>query len=303
MGPAVVIVRLGSSDSEYRADNRAVEAAIGPDTIMLVGSAPSYPFGANMHRQPCNGHCATATVIYALRQQAPPAVRPPSGGSDALVDFGRLAGLHNLWLHVDACNGGMVFPFTRMLGRPTPTFDFELPHVRSCSRPAPASAPTAQHIAMPRWTAGCLGLNDLVQVDLRRHPQARLLEQRGLDSGAAGRAGRALSPFHLRQLACRGVLDSQHRRVAFGRRSRVGLGGNEVPGCGGLLFDRGVGLRRHRGLHCPDRRGRRAAVWQLKTHSLMIASAFRLMSCSCPATVVCHHRLRPAAHHCAITCR
>eukprot|EP01051_Picozoa_sp_SAG22_P010016 SAG22_NODE_876_length_6716_cov_2.126190_1_plen_493_part_00 len=98
LGDHVKMVRLPGSSAGYRADMAAVAAAITPSTIMLVGSAPSYPFGV----------------------------------SDDLPAMDRLAGAHGLWLHVDACNGGMVFPFARKIGRKgIPAFDFELPNVRS----------------------------------------------------------------------------------------------------------------------------------------------------------------------------
>ncbi len=67
---------------DYRADVAAMEAAITPNTIMLVGSAPSYPQG----------------VVDPIRDLAQVAVK------------------HNLLLHVDACVGGMLLPFVRKLG-------------------------------------------------------------------------------------------------------------------------------------------------------------------------------------------
>ncbi len=84
---------------DYRADAVAMEAAITPNTIMLVGSAPSYPQG----------------VVDPIRDLAPVAVR------------------HNLLLHVDACVGGMMLPFVRKLGYPIPDFDFAIPGVTSIS--------------------------------------------------------------------------------------------------------------------------------------------------------------------------
>ena len=74
-------------------------AAIDRNTIMIVGSAPPYPYG----------------VV------------------DPLPEIGDLAERHGLWMHVDACVGGMVLPFVRDLGHPLPTFDFTLPSVASMS--------------------------------------------------------------------------------------------------------------------------------------------------------------------------
>jgi glutamate/tyrosine decarboxylase-like PLP-dependent enzyme len=84
---------------DYRADVAAMEAAITPNTIMLVGSAPSYPQG----------------VVDPIR------------------DLARVAVKHNLLLHVDACVGGMLLPFVRKLGYPIPDFDFAIPGVTSMS--------------------------------------------------------------------------------------------------------------------------------------------------------------------------
>jgi glutamate/tyrosine decarboxylase-like PLP-dependent enzyme len=84
---------------DYRADVAAMEAAITPSTIMLVGSAPSYPQGV-------------VDPIHALAQ---------------------VAVKHNLLLHVDACVGGMMLPFLRKLGYTIPDFDFVIPGVTSMS--------------------------------------------------------------------------------------------------------------------------------------------------------------------------
>ena len=84
---------------DYRANVAAMEAAITPDTIMLVGSAPSYPQG----------------VVDPIRDLAQVAVK------------------HNLLLHVDACVGGMLLPFVRKLGYTVPDFDFAIPGVTSLS--------------------------------------------------------------------------------------------------------------------------------------------------------------------------
>ncbi len=84
---------------DYRANVAAMEAAITPNTIMLVGSAPSYPQG----------------VVDPIRDLAQVAVK------------------RNLLLHVDACVGGMLLPFVRKLGYTVPDFDFAIPGVTSMS--------------------------------------------------------------------------------------------------------------------------------------------------------------------------
>lgn len=92
-------VRRMPSSPDFRADVDAMAAAIDRDAIMLVGSAPPYPYG----------------VV------------------DPLPELAELAAGHRLWMHVDACVGGMVLPFVRDLGHPVPGFDFELPGVKSLS--------------------------------------------------------------------------------------------------------------------------------------------------------------------------
>ena len=84
---------------DYRADVAAMAAAASGRTLMLVGSAPCFPYG----------------VI------------------DPIEELGELAAARNLWLHVDACVGGYFAPFARMNGVPLPAFDFGVPGVRSIS--------------------------------------------------------------------------------------------------------------------------------------------------------------------------
>jgi len=85
--------------TDLRADVPAMAAAIGPNTIALVGSAPCFPYG----------------VI------------------DDIPALGSLALEKGLWLHVDACVGGYLAPFVRRLGYPIPPFDFSVPGVLSMS--------------------------------------------------------------------------------------------------------------------------------------------------------------------------
>jgi glutamate/tyrosine decarboxylase-like PLP-dependent enzyme len=73
--------------------------AITDRTLMLVGSAPCFPYG----------------VI------------------DPIEPLDALARERGLWLHVDACVGGYFAPFARMNGVDVPPFDFELEGVRSMS--------------------------------------------------------------------------------------------------------------------------------------------------------------------------
>jgi glutamate/tyrosine decarboxylase-like PLP-dependent enzyme len=83
----------------FRADVEQVRRAITPNTIMLVGSAPSYAHG----------------VVDPIRE------------------LGQLALDHDLWLHTDACMGGFMLPYFKRLGEAVPDFDFSVPGVSSIS--------------------------------------------------------------------------------------------------------------------------------------------------------------------------
>jgi sphinganine-1-phosphate aldolase len=85
---------------DFKADTDAMEAAITPNTIMLVGSAPCFPYG----------------LIDPI---------------DALSD---MAVRHDLWLHVDACVGGYLNPFMAAVSdQEIEVYDFVLPGVASMS--------------------------------------------------------------------------------------------------------------------------------------------------------------------------
>lgn len=84
---------------DYRANIKATKKRINRNTILLVGSAPSYPQG----------------VI------------------DPIAELGQLALKKKLPLHVDACLGGFMLPFVRELGYPIRNFDFLVPGVTSIS--------------------------------------------------------------------------------------------------------------------------------------------------------------------------
>lgn len=84
---------------DFLADPEAIAAAADDKTIMIVGSAPSFPYGL----------------------------------IDPIGALSELAVARDLWLHVDACVGGYIAPFVRMNGSDIPPFDFELPGVKSMS--------------------------------------------------------------------------------------------------------------------------------------------------------------------------
>ena len=83
----------------FKADIDAMAELINENTIMLVGSSPSYAHG----------------VI------------------DPIPALGRLARERDIWLHVDACVGGFLLPYWRRLGEEVTDFDFSVPGVSSIS--------------------------------------------------------------------------------------------------------------------------------------------------------------------------
>jgi sphinganine-1-phosphate aldolase len=86
-------------DDNYTVDLNDVKSKINGNTILLVGSAPNYPYG----------------VI------------------DPIEELSKLALEMNLLLHVDGCVGGFVLPFLEKLGKEIPKFCFELEGVTSLS--------------------------------------------------------------------------------------------------------------------------------------------------------------------------
>jgi sphinganine-1-phosphate aldolase len=84
---------------DFRAEVGAMADACTDDTIMVVGSAPTYPHG----------------VV------------------DPIADIAALALERGLLCHVDACMGGFLLPFLSQLGRYDEPFDFRVPGVTSMS--------------------------------------------------------------------------------------------------------------------------------------------------------------------------
>ncbi|TDC39081.1 aspartate aminotransferase family protein [Micromonospora sp. 15K316] len=82
-----------------RPDPAATAAAIGPDTVLVACSAPSYAHG----------------VI------------------DPVAEIAAAAAAAGVRCHVDACFGGWTLPYLRRLGAPVPPFDFAVPGVTSIS--------------------------------------------------------------------------------------------------------------------------------------------------------------------------
>jgi glutamate/tyrosine decarboxylase-like PLP-dependent enzyme len=95
----VEIVTFAVDPQTFKADVEAARAAITERTIMLVGSAPSYPHG----------------VI------------------DPIVALAALAKEKGVWMHVDGCMGALLLPYMRRLGAEVPPFGFEVDGVCSLS--------------------------------------------------------------------------------------------------------------------------------------------------------------------------
>jgi glutamate/tyrosine decarboxylase-like PLP-dependent enzyme len=107
LGMKVLRVPVGAG---FRADVAAMADAITPRTVMLYGSAPTYSLG----------------VV------------------DPIAELADLARTRGLWLHVDACVGGILGPFVRALGHPVPEFGLALPGVTSVSADLHKSGYTAK---------------------------------------------------------------------------------------------------------------------------------------------------------------
>jgi glutamate/tyrosine decarboxylase-like PLP-dependent enzyme len=94
-----LVVRKAPVCDDYTADVEAMAALVGPNTALVVGSAPQYPQGVQ----------DDIPAIAALAQ---------SVGANC---------------HVDACMGGFVLPFAEMLGRAVTPWDFRVEGVTTIS--------------------------------------------------------------------------------------------------------------------------------------------------------------------------
>ncbi|MCS7285724.1 MAG: aminotransferase class V-fold PLP-dependent enzyme [Anaerolineae bacterium] len=92
------IVRI-PVDKNFQADVEAARKAVNRNTVVIVGSAPSYPHG----------------VI------------------DPIPELSRIALEHGIGFHTDACLGGFILPWAEKLGYKVTPFDFRLPGVTSIS--------------------------------------------------------------------------------------------------------------------------------------------------------------------------
>lgn len=92
-------VRKTPVRADWTADVEAMAGEVGPNTVLVVGSAPQYPQG----------------VV------------------DPIPAIAELAASVGANCHVDACMGGFVLPFAEMLGRDVPPWDFRVDGVHSIS--------------------------------------------------------------------------------------------------------------------------------------------------------------------------
>lgn len=95
----IEVRRVPVQEGSFKADVTAMADACDAQTIMVVGSAPNFPYG----------------II------------------DPIEALSEMCEAKDLWLHVDACVGGFLAPFVRMNGTEIPPFDFEVPGVHSMS--------------------------------------------------------------------------------------------------------------------------------------------------------------------------
>jgi glutamate/tyrosine decarboxylase-like PLP-dependent enzyme len=92
-------LRQAPLDADHRVRVDAVEELLSPQTVLVVGSAPNYPFGT----------------------------------ADPIPELAALASARGVSFHTDACLGGFLLPFFERLGEPVPPFDFRVPGVTTLS--------------------------------------------------------------------------------------------------------------------------------------------------------------------------
>ncbi|MFN3604017.1 MAG: pyridoxal phosphate-dependent decarboxylase family protein [Leptonema sp. (in: bacteria)] len=91
--------KLISLNKDLKVNLQELEQSINQNTIMIVGSAPSYTYGI----------------------------------LDPIPDMAQIAKKYGLFFHVDACMGGFFLPFLKKLNIAIPNFDFSIEGVSSIS--------------------------------------------------------------------------------------------------------------------------------------------------------------------------
>lgn len=128
---------------DFRADVAAIKAAVNENTIMMAGSAMTYP----------------------------------QGMVDPIAELAAIAAENNIWFHVDSCLGGFILPYAKKLGYDIPEFDFSVAGVTSMSADihkyayAPKGASLVmyrnkeyrkyQYFAYADWAGGVYGTSTL----------------------------------------------------------------------------------------------------------------------------------------------
>lgn len=92
-------IRRYPIDASYRGCAARLAEQLDADTMMTVASVPCLPFG---------------TV-------------------DPVLEIAEITRKHDIWLHVDACIGGFLAPFAKMVGSDLADWDLRVPGVRSLS--------------------------------------------------------------------------------------------------------------------------------------------------------------------------
>jgi len=95
----IKVVLVDVDDKTFKARIDKVKQAVNENTILIIGSAPSYAHG----------------VI------------------DPIEKMGQVALENNILFHVDACMGGFMLPFYKRLGQEIPNYDLTVPGVTSLS--------------------------------------------------------------------------------------------------------------------------------------------------------------------------
>ena len=94
-----VNILLCPVEEDFRVNAQKMENLVSENTVLLIGSAPSYPQG----------------VV------------------DPIEALGQIAKKRDLLFHVDACIGGFILPFLQQLDYKIPAFDFSVEGVTSIS--------------------------------------------------------------------------------------------------------------------------------------------------------------------------
>jgi glutamate/tyrosine decarboxylase-like PLP-dependent enzyme len=92
-------LQLAPIRDDLRANVDAVADLVDDNTVLVVGSAPNYPYGM----------------------------------VDPIPELAALASERGISFHTDSCLGGFMLPFLERLGEPVPPFDFRVPGVTTMS--------------------------------------------------------------------------------------------------------------------------------------------------------------------------